>query len=307
MIAVAGEALIDLVARDGVLRPFLGGGPFNTAVMLARLGVPAAFVGRISDDRFGQSLYEGLADSGVDLRYVLRGTAPTPLAVVHTSDGEAEYSFYLTGTAYAALTPADLPALDEAEALHVGTLALATDPPAATFEALMTEVAPERLVVVDPNVRPAVVGERDAYVRRFERWAQTAHVIKLSAADAVWLYPGTPVDEVVQHVLALGADLVVVTLGPDGALGRTRGVHAEAAAPRVEIVDTVGAGDAFGAGLLACLREGGRLDGASVAGIGAAELERALAFAAAIGALQCARAGAEPPTRADLDAFLATI
>ena len=308
MIAVAGEALIDLVASDGVLRPFPGGGPFNTAVSLGRLGVPVGFLGRLSSDRFGELLYGRLADSGVDLRYVLRGPAPTPLAVVHTTDGEAEFSFYLDGTSYADVTAADLPALGpDVEALHVGTLALGTDPPASALETLIEQSRSSRLVVVDPNVRPAVVGDRDVYRRRFERWARTAHVIKLSAADADWLYPGEALEGVADRLLELGTRLVAVTLGADGALGCSRVGRARVRAPRVEVVDTVGAGDAFGAAFLRALRVAGRLGIDAVGELGDAELEEALTFAAAVGALQCARAGAVPPSLAEVEAFLAAL
>ena len=172
MIAVAGEALIDLIADGNGLHPYPGGGPFNTAVALGRLGVPVAFLGRLSDDAFGRMLDERLAESGVDRRYVLHGEAPTPLAVIHaTSDGEHAFRFYLAGTTYADVTLADLPPLDsEVAALHVGTLSLATDPPAAAFEQLMERESTRRLVVVDPNIRPAACGDRDAYVARFESW-----------------------------------------------------------------------------------------------------------------------------------------
>jgi fructokinase len=154
VIAVVGEALIDLVADDGALRPFPGGGPFNTAVALGHLDVPVGFLGCLSYDRFGRALEERLAASGVDRRYVLRGPAPTPLAVVQTTaDGDAEYTFYLLGTAYACIAPANLPVLGpEVVALHVGTLALATDPPSSALELLIERESQARLIVIDPNV-----------------------------------------------------------------------------------------------------------------------------------------------------------
>ncbi len=255
MIAVAGEALIDLVERDGTLHPLPGGGPFNTAVALGRLGVPAAFLGRVSYDEFGELLVGLLRESGVDDRYVLRGSAPTPVAVVHTSDGgDAEYSFHLAGTAYADLTPEDLPELGpEVVALHLGTLALATDPPASALEGLMHRESARRLIMVDPNVRPDVIGDRDVYLARFESWLSCAHLVKLSARDAEWLYPDLGSEACAQRLLSLGARLAVVTLGPDGALAVSGAGEARVASPPVEVVDTVGAGDAFGAGLLRAL------------------------------------------------------
>ena len=276
MIAVAGEALIDLVERDGTLHPLPGGGPFNTAVALGRLGVPAAFLGRLSYDEFGELLVGLLRESGVDDRYVLRGLAPTPVAVVHTSDGgDAEYSFHLAGTAYADLTPEDLPELGpEVVALHLGTLALATDPPASALEGLMHRESARRLIMVDPNVRPDVIGDRDVYLARFESWLSCAHIVKLSARDAEWLYPDLGSEACAQRLLSLGARLAVVTLGPDGALAVSGAGEARVASPPVEVVDTVGAGDAFGAGLLRALWVSDALTADSVAQLDDSELEK---------------------------------
>jgi fructokinase len=308
VIAVGGEALIDLIPDGDGLHPHPGGGPFNTAVSLGRLGVPTAFVGRLSSDPFGRLLEARLAESGVDGRYVLHGDAPTPLALVHpTSDGDHEFSFYLSGTAYADVAIADLPLFDpDVGALYVGTLALATDPPAAAFEQLIEREAGSRLVVVDPNIRPAVCGEPSAYVPRFESWAGRAHVVKLSDDDAAWLYPDVSHDTVVETILELGPQLVVLTLGAEGALARTSAVSAKVAAPSVTVVDTVGAGDAFSAGLLRRLWEEEWLDAGSVAGLGDDELADLVRFAAVVAALQCSRAGASPPTLDEVTRFLSS-
>jgi fructokinase len=308
VIAVAGEALIDLVARDGTIHPLPGGGPFNTAVALGRLGVPTGFLARLSYDDFGELLVGLLRESGVDDRYLLRGSLPTPVAVVHMSgEGDAAYSFHLAGTAYADLTPADLPELGpEVVALHLGTLALATDPPASTLEALMRRESERRLIMVDPNVRPDVIGDRDAYLARFESWLSYAHLVKLSARDAEWLYPDLGSEACAQRLLSLGARLAVVTLGPDGALAVSGAGKARVASPPVEVVDTVGAGDAFGAGLLRALWVGDALHAEAVAHLDDAALENALSFACAVAALQCSRAGAVPPALKEVEEFLAT-
>jgi fructokinase len=306
MIVVAGEGLIDLIAENGALRPYPGGGPFNTAVALGRLGVPVGFFGRLSSDPFGRLLQACLLENGVDGRYVLSGPAPTPLAVVHeTADGDHEFSFYLTGTAYADVTRADLPELTpDVVALSAGTLGLASDPPGGTIEELLERESPARLIVIDPNVRPAVFGEPSAYRLRFERCASFAHVVKLSDADAQWLYPGESLESVVDIVLGLGVLLVVLTRGADGALAKTLVGSADVGSPSVEVVDTVGAGDAFGAGLMRWLWASGRLNAQSVAALRADDLSSSLRFAAGVGALQCSRAGATPSTLAEVDAFL---
>ena len=306
MIAVAGEALIDLIGDNGALRPHPGGGPFNTAVALGRLGVPVCFFGRLSNDRFGRLLEACLLDSGVDGRYVLRGPAPTPLAVVHeTADGDHEFAFYLAGTAYAELTTADLPELSaDVVAVCAGTLGLASDPPAGPIMELLERECQSRLIVVDPNVRPAVFGDRDAYRRRFEQCASFAHVVKLSDADAQWLYPGVAVESVVDLLIERGVRLAVLTRGADGALAKTLVGSGDVGSPSVEVIDTVGAGDSFAAGLLRWLWVNNCLDAESVGTLDAAALASALRFAAGVGALQCSRSGATPPALAEVDAFL---
>jgi fructokinase len=308
VIAVAGEALIDLVERDGTLHPLPGGGPFNTAVALGRLDVPTGFLGRLSHDQFGELLAGLLLESGVDDRYVLRGPAPTPVAVVHTSDnGDAVYSFHLAGTAYADLTAADMPELGaEVVALHLGTLALATDPPAAALEGLMRRESERRLIMLDPNVRPDVIGDRDRYRARFESWLSDAHLVKLSARDAEWLYPELEPSACAQRLLSLGAGLAVVTLGTEGALAVSGAGEARVASQPVDVVDTVGAGDAFGAGLLRRLWVSDALSAEAVSSMDETALDDALSFACAVAALQCSRAGAAPPTLEEVDEFWAT-
>jgi fructokinase len=309
VIAVAGEALIDLIEDENGLHPYPGGGPYNTAVALGRLGAPVGFLGRLSHDPFGRLLEARLAESGVDRRYVLHGPAPTPLALVHaTGDGDHNFIFYLAETAYADVNLDDLPSLESGvAALYVGTLALATDPPATAFEQLMARESSTRLVVVDPNIRAGVCGDHDAYVQRFESWADYAHVIKLSDDDSDWLYPGVAYVTVVETILARGAQLVVLTLGPEGAIAATSAARARAAAHNVDVVDTVGAGDAFGAGLLFRLWETGRLDARTVGLVDDEELADLLSVASAVAALQCSRVGASPPTGEEVERFLGTL
>jgi fructokinase len=305
MIVVVGEALIDLIDEGGRLDPHPGGGPFNTATALGRLGVPVGFLGRLSRDHFGELLASRLAEANVDDRYILRGSAPTPLAMVHeTADGDHEFTFYLSGTAYADLHAADLPELDSGVvAICAGTLALATDPPAAAVELLLEREAQRRVIVVDPNVRPAVIADREVFRRRFERFASFAHVVKLSDADASWLYPDEGLEAIIEKILQRGAQLAVLTAGAGGARASTHGARCEVTSPAVDVVDTVGAGDAFLAGLLRWLWLNGHLTPDAIGKVEAGELADGLGFAAIVGALQCAHAGATPPTLDQVEAF----
>lgn len=305
MIAVVGEALID-AHRDGdVLRLFPGGGPFNTAIALGRLGVPACYLGAISRDRLGRQLNQTLQAAGVDTGRIVHVDVPTPIAIVDSTSAEPSYSFYLAGTAHEALQRHDLTDLThDVAALHVGTLALATDPPASAIADFAEREARHRALVVDPNIRSALIVDRSRYLRRFERLSSVAALVKLSAADLAWLYPERSERDAVGQLLAGGAGCVVLTHGPRGAEGWTASESARVSAPAVKVVDTVGAGDAFGAGLLAWLWRFNRLDKRSLRSLGASSLEAALVYAAAVAAAQCSRASAWGPTALDVEIVL---
>ena len=237
MIVVAGEALVDLVQEGDVWRPVPGGGPFNTAVALRRLGQPAAFLGTLSNDDYGASLFGLLVDAGVDVSLIRRSQAPTPLALVHRhDDADNTYAFYLAATALTDLPIQAIPELTSAvSAIHLGTLALGVDPPAAAYEALLEREAARRAVVIDPNVRPSVFGNPAAYRTRFERLAALAQVVKLSDDDAAWIYPEYETADVLDRILALGPRLVAITLGAAGAVAASDRAYAEIAAVPVTV------------------------------------------------------------------------
>ena len=305
MIVVCGEALIDIVADgEANLRASPGGGPFNTARAMARLGVPTSFLGRISTDRFGRLLADRLAADGVDLSLTSRGPEPTTLAVAEVdADGVAAFQFYVEATSAPNLTPAMLPAgLDSnVVAIHVGTLGLILEPMASTLFDMVSRESAHRFVMLDPNVRPALLADQDAYRERIKTLMAQSTIVKASDADIGWLFPEVVLEEGADDILALGARLVVVTLGSHGAFGVSRGARARVSAPIVEVVDTIGAGDAFGAALLAWLHDRGALK--ADLSLGAVELESALEFACVAASLTCTRAGAEPPRRDELSAY----
>jgi fructokinase len=188
--------------------------------------------------------------------------------------------------------------------LCVGSLALALEPSASALEALVERERENRIVVIDPNVRAEAMTEHDGYRARFDRCCQAAHIVKLSASDASWLLPGLGPEKVAIKLLALGAELVVVTLGAGGAIARTHGARARVPSQRVEVVDTIGAGDAFGAGLLVALEQREALTPGNLAVLTDSDLERVLGFASAVAALTCARAGAETPTLSEVTELL---
>ncbi|MFF7547070.1 carbohydrate kinase [Streptomyces canus] len=310
-VVVAGEALVDLTparTADGAaaFQPRPGGSCLNVAAGLGRLRVPTALLARISDDHFGDLLRAHLAASGTRLTHVLPASDPTTLAAVHLrEDGSAAYSFHANGTADRGLLPEHLVALPDGgalpagTALHLGSLGLLLEPLASTLDGLIRREAGRRLVSLDPNVRPGLVTDRNAYLRRFAEWVALADVVKASDEDVAWLHPGESYEAVAERWLASGAGLVLITFGSRGAwaIGRDARVHVPA--PAVRVVDTVGAGDAFTAGVLAHLHHTGRLSREGVDHLAAGELARLLSYAVDIAADTCTRAGAQPPYRYD--------
>lgn len=303
MIVVAGEALIDLVPQEAgalaALRPRLGGGPYNTAVALGRLGSPTAFCSRISSDAFGEALLEGLRDAGVDVSAVLRGGEPTTLAVASIgTDGSAHYSFYVDGTADRLFdgAPGGLPA--GTRAVSFGTCSLVLEPGATAYEELMRDASARGVfTALDPNIRTGLILDPDAYRARFKSWLPSVCLLKLSQEDAEWL-GGTP-----REWLAAGPTAVVITRGGDGLTVFTQdgGEYSVPGEP-VDVVDTIGAGDTVNAALLHGLAVRDALSAPALARLdddGWAELLRLAARAAAI---TCSRAGAEPPYASELDA-----
>jgi fructokinase len=299
-ILVGGEALYDLVAADGddgagSLTGHAGGGPFNVARTIGRLRRPVAFLGRLSTDRLGASHERMLAADGVGLGCVVRSADPTTLALASLdAGGAASYGFYTAGTAAAGLTPADaLAALPErVAALHVGTLGLVLEPLAGAMEAVVERLADSTMVMVDPNCRPAAIDDPRAVRARLERVVARSHIVKVSEEDLAWLHPDAPALTAARALLQRGPSAVLLTRGAAGATVLTAGDETAIAPVAAAVVDTIGAGDAFGGGFLAWWTS---------RGLGADRLARhdlvadGARFAAVVAARTVARAGASPP------------
>jgi fructokinase len=310
MIVVCGEALVDMVpskcgAEQGYV-PRPGGSPSNVAVGLARLEVPVALLSKVSSDPFGRLLRGHLQTNGVDLRYLVTGTEHTTLAFVVRREGqEEEYSFYAENSADRNLRPDEMPAAfaPEVSGIHFGSISLVLQPGAATLEERMRQEQGRLLISLDPNVRPFLIDDAAAYRTRLEGWVGAADFIKVSAADLAWLYPGVPADRVAREWLEMGPALVVVTLGSQGSTAHGRRAGAAAPPVPVKVVDTVGAGDSFTSGALAWLHNTGRPDRALLAELSEAELGELLGYAGLVSAFTCTRAGADPPSQAELAEF----
>lgn len=304
MIAVVGEALIDLIsAQDGTYRATPGGAPANTAVALARLGVPVQLLARNGSDRFGRQLRNYLAGRGVDISRLVAAEESSTLAIADLSpDGHAEYGFYIRGTADWQWQPHELPESLHADALHTGSLALALPPGSAVLEEWIARQRPHTVVSYDPNIRPSLAGDPASARERVERQLALADVVKASDEDLEWLYPDRSVAASAHAWAEAGPALIVVTQGEKETLVlRSKAPVSEResrhAPPRVELVDTVGAGDAFAAGLLDALGRAGAL-GASgrhrLTGLAAREVAACVDYAHQVAARTCERVGADP-------------
>ena len=304
MILVAGESLMDLiVGRQGDVHAAAGGGPFNTARTIARLGQPVRFLGRFSADPFGELLTGKLAADQVELELPEQVAEPTALAIVSLDDaGVARYWFHLTGTAGFVLDrqSAERALRKDVTALHIGTLGLVVEPMAALVEDLARNLPAPVLLMLDPNWRASAIPDSGAHLVRIRRLLARTDILKTSREDLAFLVPGRDVPAAARTLLDWGARCVLVTDGPAPVqVFASDGQRLTVPTPPVQVVDTVGAGDAFGGGFLAWWAE----HGLSRDQLTDAELLAAAAGSAAqVAALTCARAGAEPPWRDELEA-----
>ena len=295
---VVGEVLIDLIPEGADRKPIVGGGPANTAKALAKLGIDTQFIDGISSDQYGQMAKDELVSAGVKLDYVEYSDKPTCLAIVSLSEsGSATYVFVIENTATFDFTHNWLPnpETDQPSLLHVGTLATAIEPGASVLFEWAQSVAKVAPIVFDPNIRPAVISDREQYVAQVERWVEIASVVKVSDQDISWLYPALNIEEVVNDWITKGPSLIVVTYGDKGLAGYRKSEIVSVEAVNVKVVDTVGAGDTVGAILVEAIIKDG-LD--SLAG---ARLESMLKRAAKAAAITVSRVGANPPTSEELE------
>ncbi|THF56619.1 carbohydrate kinase family protein [Ollibium composti] len=306
MILCCGEALIDMLPRrsaagEPAFAPYAGGAVFNTAIALGRLGVPVEFFSGLSTDLFGQQIARVLAESRAGTRYAHFSARPTTLAFVDLKDGHATYVFYDEGTAGRMLSPEDLPDLaGDVEALLFGAISLIPEPCGSTYEALMAREHAKRVTMLDPNIRPGFIPDRARHAERIRRMMTMADIVKLSDEDLAWFGEAGSAEDVIRGWLERGPKLIVLTQGSKGAIGYTRN-HAVTVMPRqVEVVDTVGAGDTFNAGILASLHEQGLLTKAALGNLPRDAIEQALNLGARAAAVTVSRAGANPPWRHEI-------
>lgn len=294
---MCGEVLIDLIPDGTERKAVVGGGPANTAKALAKLGIATQFIDGISSDQYGQIALKELHHDGVILDYVKFSDKPTCLAIVSLSpSGGATYEFVIDGTATFDFAHSWLPDPFELKPslLHIGTLVTAIEPAASVLHEWASKVAEVAPVVFDPNIRPAVLDNRDLYVAAVEKWVAISSAVKVSDDDLNWLYPDQSIESVVNRWLSDGVALVVVTFGSNGLTGFTSDGKVEVGAVKVDVVDTVGAGDTVGAVLVEAIIEKG------LANLNGEVLKSTLSRAAKAAAITCSRSGAKPPSKIEI-------
>ncbi|MBO6867500.1 MAG: carbohydrate kinase [Thalassococcus sp.] len=300
MILCCGEALIDMLPRESTggepsFAPYAGGAVYNTAIALGRLGTKVGFFGGLSNDLFGEQLVSVLEDSHVDASFAARSDRPTTLAFVTLTDGHAKYAFYDENTAGRMLTEGDLPMLsDDVNAVFFGGISLVSEPAADTYAALCAREAGKRVIMIDPNIRPGFITDEPRYRARLDKMLAQADIIKVSDEDMEWI--GVTAEQLIDG----GAVLVLVTRGSEGVDAVTAKGTFRVAAQKAEVVDTVGAGDTFNAGLLAGLDEAGLLTRDALEAADQDALTPALRLGTFAAAITVSRAGANPPWRSEL-------
>ena len=325
MILVIGEALIDLIEnryQPGGFNAVVGGANANVALALARRGTKHQFLGRISNDRFGKIIRERLETNGVHLEHSINATELTTLAVVSIdSHGVPSYAFYVNGTADWGWTPAELPTDVDLENMHAtaiqfGCLTMAMQPSSAVIEKWARDHFNQRSVTIshDINMRPALGFDAAEERVRVERLNQISHIIKASDEDIQWLYglgEGADVDGIVADWIGDTERIVLVTRGADGtSIYRKRTPRVDVPSRKINVVDTVGAGDTFCANLLGQLSDADALGSDPfdrLENLSDADLRDFVRVAAVAASITCERAGCEPPTQDDLSAVLRSL
>ncbi len=295
---VAGEVLIDLIPDVDQHIAVVGGGPANTAKALSRIGVKTHFIAGISSDKYGQKAKDELFSTSVLLDYIHYSNKPTCTAKVTLSkSGGATYEFIIEDTATFDFSPDWLPnpQTERPSLLHIGTLATVIEPSASVlfkWARTFTNIAP---IVFDPNIRPAVLSDRETYLKKVEKWVAISSAVKVSDEDLNWLYPGEEINDIANNWLEVGVELIVVTLGDKGIIAYRKNEQASVGAVKVVVADTVGAGDTVGAVLVEAIVKNGleRLTGEV--------LKSMLSRATKAAAITVSRIGANPPSKEEID------
>lgn len=309
MVVTLGEALIDFIYVDEtsnqMYKPVPGGSPMNTAIALSRLEVPSAFISGISTDMFGDMLKKHLIENGVDIRAAVRKENPTTLAFAKIVNGIAEYAFFANESADRSITESEIQtAIDKLPVqpvcFQIGSISLLLEPGASAIYSIISSRKSNILVSFDPNIRASLVKDRKSYLARLEALFRQSDIVKISDEDISWIFPELPLESAAAAILQYGVSVCVVTAGKRGVHWFSKDIQEFLAARDISIIDTIGAGDTFHAGLLAYLFLTGNLSREKLRSITQATAENTLKYASMAAEINCGRQGANPPTAIEL-------
>jgi fructokinase len=305
-IAILGEALIDFKSTGNLaFQGFIGGSSLNVATATSRLGQATSFLTQISSDLFGSSLKEHMNKNQIDTTFVLESSAPSTLAFVEERGGQAHFTFLGNGAADTLYNPEPRPELPASlQFMQFGSISLLTEPTSSSIAQIVANHRERVTVVFDPNCRPSLTPDLAAYKEKLENWLKLAHLVKVSDQDLSWLEPDKTLEQVAQDWLSRGPKAVIITRGEHGSvLFRAGKANLEIETPKVQVIDTVGAGDTFTAGLMVGLLEHGHEESSQLETHSDETWLAVMRFAAVSAAINCTRAGANPPTRAEVRQF----
>jgi fructokinase len=298
-----GETVIDFKSIGPLaFQGYEGGSPLNVAVASARLDAATGFAGQISNDFLGQAFSDYMRKNQIDQSFVTKHPAPSTVAFVAEISGQAHFTFLSQGAAHTLYDPQPRPVFPASvRFVQFGSISLLVEPTSSSIIDIVTSHRDRATIVLDPNVRPALTPDKALYIQSLEQWIKLVHILKISSQDIDWLYPHEPYEDAATKFLELGVPFVLVTDGDKGVtLYRKNQAPLHMIAPKVNVVDTVGAGDTFTGALMVALLEYKDLD------ISDYDWQKVLTFATHAAAFNCTRAGANPPTKAELETFIAS-
>ena len=307
MIICCGEALIDMIpttldSKETAFIPKIGGAILNTSICLGRLGANVGFLGAVSKDLFGEMIFEELNNSKVNTSFCIETSNNTTLAFAKIANGTTTYSFFDENSSNRTICLKDV-VLDDSvvDTIYVGGISLMSEPNGTEIENFIAKESSKKIVFYDPNVRPNFIEDRSLFIQRFEKILSQSDIIKISEEDLEWLYPNGSFEEIYKQWLNLSLSIIVLTKGSEGAIIKTKTYEVTSRGEKVEVVDTIGAGDIFNGALLFSLSNHEHFSKKDLINIDKESLEESLKFANKVAAISVGRTGANPPFFNELD------
>ena len=301
MFICCGEALIDMIPSkldngETAYIPKIGGAVLNTSICLGRLGADVSFLGSVSNDLFGELILDELKNSKVNTSFCVHTPNNTTLAFANIKNGTTTYSFFDENSSNKNISLGDVVLDDKiVDTLYVGGISLMSEPNGTEIENFIRKESSSKIVFFDPNIRPDFIANRSIFIQRFENILAQSDIIKISDEDLEWIYPDESFDKIFNNWLDLGLSLIVLTKGSQGAIIKTKNHEVSAKSQKVDVVDTIGAGDIFNGALLFSLSNENNFSKRNLVNIDAQVLENSLKFAHRIAGISVGRIGANPP------------